>query len=512
MIAPVITELQPARMSVAGSDPGIHRKPEEVFYAILVAAVPQTRESNRILNKLALVCGSWHTMLAPPTEGSIYYSLPFRLYTRYGGLFSTAIPTLTRRVTLADQALRAVTHIKQPWWRSLRAHRDATDIGVGKLAAECQSFTDLDLSWCEELTDIALRRLAGGVASITHLDLSQCIQITDTGIASLASGCPAITDLKLCGCIMLTDAGLASLAAGCTVIKHLDLTECVQITDAGVASLAEGLGSVALNTINLSDCIWITDAGLASLGARCTNISCVDLSRNSQVTLAGLATLPSSSVATKRCEIERRQAGKEARMQNHAATRIQAHQRGKRARFTAEMKRVSAAEAAIDAHLATLRSMRTTLAAKTPYERTVLLASMTPKARFAALAVLPPDDQAATLAAMPAEEQADFLAAMSAEDRVAGWFRGQVNFSGIGRNWAVKLILYMFLKSGSGGLCASCLAAWAFNRATELAADGLSAGKPSADHSSADEHSSDDSSLEDDSSDEVPDESAGRNT
>ena len=126
------------------------------------------REPARALNRMALVCCSWHNVLAPPN--------------------GACTPALTRWVTLGEANLL----LARPWWRYVKARRDAADTGLASLAAGC--------------------------TAITTLNLSRCNQIGDAGLASLAAGCTANTTLNLRGCNQIGDAELASLAARCTVI------------------------------------------------------------------------------------------------------------------------------------------------------------------------------------------------------------------------------------------------------------------------------------------------------
>ena len=205
---------------------------ERILVSVVFLTCTSTLDGNTVLNKIALVCASWHTHVAPHLRD--------------------CLPALARCVPLDNRCMCNVAVNAQPWWVCVKGKRCVTDAGLARLAAVCRNIATLELCFCIQITDAGLGSLAAGCRNITLLDLCCCEAITDAGLRSLAAGCTAITNLRLAGCIHITDAGLQSLAAGCTAITDLDLTGCIQITKTGLESLAAGCPAII--TLNLTGC------------------------------------------------------------------------------------------------------------------------------------------------------------------------------------------------------------------------------------------------------------------
>jgi hypothetical protein len=221
--------------------------PTDAVHAILVIlatvmASNQTKERNLVLNMTALVCCSFHSVLAP--------------------LGCACIPALTRWVNLYSFDDDNIVHQAQSWWRWMRC-RKVNDTGLASIAASatCGELTRVDLGGCSKITDGGLASLAAGCSAITYLNLTCCYEITDRGLKSLADGCGAITDLNLTCCYDITDTGLKSLVAGCGAITRLNLSHCSLITDTGLANLA----GCALTHLDIFRCPLITNQGLEGL-------------------------------------------------------------------------------------------------------------------------------------------------------------------------------------------------------------------------------------------------------
>jgi len=179
-------------------------------------------QRNSRLNRLALVCTSWHELLT-----------------------ATEARELVRMV-MANPASKA-EEFSTAWWSFVTVYRHtalADDSNILSLLGRCSGIRSLDLSGCRLLTDNGVRRVTESCPRLYGLDLSRCSGLTDASCEAIANGCKQILCIRLACCEQITDAGVALLSQ-CTQLAYLDLDNCTKVSDWGVQQIANGCKHLA---------------------------------------------------------------------------------------------------------------------------------------------------------------------------------------------------------------------------------------------------------------------------
>jgi hypothetical protein len=168
--------------------------------------------------------------------------------------------------------------------------KDAGMIEVSQL----ETLEALNVSWCTGTTDGGFRALAR-LPNLRVLSASGNPGLLDTVLKQWSGALPCLQSLRLMHCEKLTDAGLRAFFSKERGLTSLDLSECQCLTNATVAQLASNLPS--LKWLDLSCCEKITARSLTSL-SKLTGLQALNLYGNRHITLASVAHLPASCIAT----------------------------------------------------------------------------------------------------------------------------------------------------------------------------------------------------------------------
>lgn len=198
--------------------------------------------------------------------------------------FDTVLPALTslsllhlRQCAIKENMLDRIAACKSLESLDISNCKYIHDIGVLK---KCTTLTDLSCRGLD-ITDICF---VSHLPNLTSVDLSFCTHLQNARWLSL---CP-LTRLILAGCIEIKDLYWIKY---CTQMKVLNLDRCM-IDD----RCLECIGALeALEALSLQSC-EVLDSGLQSL-TRCTNLTYLDLSNNSNITDRSLAWLVERDMA-----------------------------------------------------------------------------------------------------------------------------------------------------------------------------------------------------------------------
>ncbi|ONH99734.1 hypothetical protein PRUPE_6G046600 [Prunus persica] len=185
----------------------------------------------------------------------------------------------------------SLTSLSVSWKSTLRSinlsrSRDFTSIGLLRLATNCSSLVEIDLSNGTELTDSAAKAIAEA-KNLERLILARCKLITDIGIGCVAVGCRKLRLLCLRWCLRVTDLGVGLIAMKCKDLRSLDLS-CLRITE---KCLPHILQLQHLEDLILEGCLGIDDEGLVTLKHSCKSLKMLNLSKCQNVSHVGLSSL-----------------------------------------------------------------------------------------------------------------------------------------------------------------------------------------------------------------------------
>jgi F-box/leucine-rich repeat protein 2/20 len=199
--------------------------------------------------------------------------------------------SLSRCVTIGDQALRSLAHHCPLTSLDVSFCEKVTDAGVGSLAKGLRGrLHTLNLQRCRSVQDPALYQLARHCPQLRNLDLTWCRQVTDKGLGVLASRCTRLRVLKLRWCALVTDLGVCHLTRHARALEHLSLDHCRELTDTSVGEIAQHLDQ--LRSLSLLFCDKLTDTAVTHLkAARCLGLISLTLDYCDHVSVGALQSL-----------------------------------------------------------------------------------------------------------------------------------------------------------------------------------------------------------------------------
>ncbi|XP_019706567.1 F-box/LRR-repeat protein 3 [Elaeis guineensis] len=243
---------------------------EEILFLILdrLGSNPVDKKSFSLVCKSFYAAESRHRRTLAPLRSDLLR----RILARYPSIARLDF-TLCPRVT--DGALAAAADALRSSLRSVDLSRSKafSSVGLEKLAVNCTSLVEIDLSYSFYLNDGAAAAI-GRARNLERLWLAKCRRITDIGIARIALGCPKLRLLCLNECIKLTDLGIELVASKCKMLQSLDLSY-LAITEKCLPAI---LQLPYLEDLSLPECV-----GVDALSQGCTSLEVLDMSIRQQV-------------------------------------------------------------------------------------------------------------------------------------------------------------------------------------------------------------------------------------
>ena len=124
---------------------------------------------------------------------------------------------------------------------------------------------------------------------IATADLEFAQGVTNERVEALTAACGAtLTALNLNACQAVGDPAVSAAVRNCPALESLSLYWDVRVTDAALDSIASAHCASRLRTLNLSGCKKVTDRGVRAVADACGAITALDLTRNPNVSAAGL--------------------------------------------------------------------------------------------------------------------------------------------------------------------------------------------------------------------------------
>lgn len=119
-----------------------------------------------------------------------------------------------------------------------------------------------------------------------------CIIRPQLHLATLKRVLPPLTSLTLDGWYRLTDDHLLDLLPACPNVVHLALPRCTGLSDRAVEFIAQTF-STRLRTLNLTGCVRLSSRAIQEVARLCPSLVGLMSSSLSQLTDAGVQSLPS---------------------------------------------------------------------------------------------------------------------------------------------------------------------------------------------------------------------------
>eukprot|EP00742_Colponemidia_sp_Colp-10_P008053 GILJ01008688.1.p1 GENE.GILJ01008688.1~~GILJ01008688.1.p1 ORF type:complete len:433 (-),score=43.61 GILJ01008688.1:174-1472(-) len=155
---------------------------------------------------------------------------------------------------------------------------DQTPLTENAFSCDClfyESLTSLSLASCSSIDAAAVAAIVTLCPNIISLDLSHCCQIDSAAVQKLAWTNTGVLQVINLAQTFITDAGFAEFVKSCTQLTSIDISGC-PLSDASIAFVSR---CVDLHTFSLANVRQAEDFGLFMVAKSCKGLTCLDLSR-----------------------------------------------------------------------------------------------------------------------------------------------------------------------------------------------------------------------------------------